>query len=319
MDAPDAPDAPATEAAKEDPEKSPESIPMFDIQDIPNTIRVLGMPKAAKLLDKWFAGELNYSPDEKSSVLGLNQDGLPFPQSMVDRTSISLEWVLQFNRAKAQFDIIQTHEWLTRVGAMKKLRDILLKYAGHYEIISDAECGGDIQKIHKLFQFQLANVEGSFAEKINQFMIREVLYRGIPDELSLMLGSFSFYAAISRARFGWDSDRVFAVVTHIYVYVKDGFTFSDKEDQASQYLGHWSKKSVAIAAFQVGATEVLKRAWIDHPILEKPLRGKFDVMYPVKNSDFRRWQLRHGQGGDFIIFTNKVNVMLGIPIKVYLS
>ncbi|MGT2431136.1 DUF6402 family protein [Cupriavidus basilensis] len=34
------------------------------------------------------------------------------------------------------------------------------------------------------------------------------------------------------------------------------------------------------------------------------------VYYPVRNRDYRKWQIKHQQGGDFIIYSDRVNVPL---------
>ena len=290
----------------------------FDLQDIPGTINKLGMPKAAAMFDKWFAGELNYSPNEEDSRLELNQHGLPYSEAMIDKKSISLDWVLGFSRAKTAFDVLRRNDNLVTPKSIKVLKKIFNEHAGKYEVRTDVECKGDIQLIHKDFQFQLATVEGSWGQKIDQFMMREVLFRGIPDELTLILGSFNLYAAISRMVFGNDVDGRFGLVTHIYIYAKDGFTFTDGDREASQYLGHWNKKSIAVVPLQEALLVTTKKGWIDHPVFQDPLRGDFSILYPVKNSDFRAWQLAHKQGGDFIIYTDKIGVGLAQPIKVYL-
>lgn len=46
------------------------------------------MPVSAKLMEKWFAGPLNYSPTTRDKIKGINQDGQPYPPSMIDTTTI---------------------------------------------------------------------------------------------------------------------------------------------------------------------------------------------------------------------------------------
>lgn len=45
---------------------------------------------------------------------------------------------------------------------------------------------------------------------------------------------------------------------------------------------------------------------------------KDSVLYPVTNKDYRDWRARHNQGGDFMIYTDRVNVKLDSPIRVTL-
>lgn len=76
----------------------------FDIQDIPDVMDRIGWPMSAKLQRKWFAGELNYVTTDEGAVSGINQDGNPFPSSMIDTTMFKLDWILKFPRAKKNFD-----------------------------------------------------------------------------------------------------------------------------------------------------------------------------------------------------------------------
>ncbi|MNV79927.1 hypothetical protein D3C71_1734990 [compost metagenome] len=129
------------------------------------------------------------------------------------------------------------------------------------------------------------------------------------------MGSFNLYAAVSQAWF--DHKNKSAVVTHISVYVKDNFTFTDEAGHASQYLGHWSRSHVAIVpAHQTAA--MVNIGWLDYPVAQGDVHAKDAVLYPVKNSDFRAWQRKHNQGGDFIIYTDMATLKLDTPITVAL-
>ena len=96
--------------------------------------------------------------------------------------------------------------------------------------------------------------------------------------------------------------------------MRDGFTFTDDPEKASQYLGHWSKKGVAIVILKQ-ATVTADIEWVDIPTLHKTGLG-LSIMYPVKNSDFRKWQLLHKQGGDYMIYTDKKIVKLDRPVSI---
>lgn len=63
-------------------------MPPFDLQEIPGAMRKEFMPVSAKLMEKWFAGPLNYSPTTRDKIKGINQDGQPYPPSMIDTTTI---------------------------------------------------------------------------------------------------------------------------------------------------------------------------------------------------------------------------------------
>ncbi len=132
----------------------------------------------------------------------------------------------------------------------------------------------------------------------------------MPDDLTGALGAFNFYAAVAFARFEPAGAYTRAIVTHIAVYVRDPYEFSD-----DQYLGHWSPSHVAVVpAHQVaGGT-----GWLEYPVVQGSVYDKDSMLYPVTNKDYRDWRQRHQQGGDFMIYTDRLTVRLASPIKVLL-
>ena len=49
----------------------------FDIQEIPAGMRKEMMPIGAELMERWFAGRLNYSPTDDDGRPKINQDEKP--------------------------------------------------------------------------------------------------------------------------------------------------------------------------------------------------------------------------------------------------
>ena len=289
----------------------------FDLQDIPGAIRKLGMPKAAKMFDKWFSGKLNYSPTAQMSKYELNQDCHIYPPEMIDTKSISMDWVLGFERAKKEYgELIEDR--IFNDNALGVLRKKLIKYSRAHEVLGFRQCNYDIQMLHKEFQFQWVPVDGDLWQKIKQYLTREVVSRGLPDELTFILGSFNIYAAVNRVIFSWEHGRRVATITHIYVYVKDGFSFTDEDGVVSQYLGHWNRKGMAVVAQQMAINRLTNTAWSNSPVFQVAGDGA-GILHPVFNSDFRDWQLRHKQGGDYMIYTDLVSIFLRQPIVVVLE
>lgn len=293
--------------------KPAQTVPPFDIQDIPGAMRKIGAPIGADLMDKWFAGALNYPPTSDDERDGINQNGVPYPPSMIDTTSVKIEWVLKFARAKKGLDCLMSQ--LETVAARREIAKALRPYRNRQDIRPWLECRSDIVRFHKEFQFQQAPVEGTLSQKLTQYVTQSLFNEGVPDDLTCALGSFNFYAAISYAYF--DHKNKSAVVTHISAYVKDNFTFTDEKGAASQYLGHWNRSHVAIVAAHEAAA-LANIGWIDYAVVQGNVYAKDAVLYPVKNSDFRAWQRKHNQGGDFIIYTDRITMKLDTPIRVAL-
>lgn len=164
----------------------------------------------------------------------------------------------------------------------------------------------DFLEYHQKFQFQLIGVNASWGQRMSEFLNRSLDAGGVPDDLTGALGSFNFYAAVQRAYFN-HSTRL-AVVTHISVYVRDPYEFSD-----DQYLGHWSPSHVAVvpAHHLAGGS-----GWLDYPVVDGSIYNKESVLYPVTNKDYRNWRQQHGQGGDFMIYSDRMSVKLDSPIRV---
>ncbi|PLC06944.1 hypothetical protein CY658_08100 [Variovorax sp. RO1] len=297
---------------KEKP-KPVQTVPPFDIQDIPGAMRKIGAPVGADLMDKWFAGALNYPPTPADERNGINQNGVPYPPSMFDTTSVKIDWVMKFARAQKGRDYLMSQFETT--AARRELSKSLRPFRNRQDIWPWLECQGDIVRFHKDFQFQQAPVEGTLSQKLTQFITQSLSNEGLPDDLTCTLGSFNLYAAVSYAWF--DHKKKLAIVTHVSIYVKDNFTFTDEAGNASQYLGHWSRSHVAIVpAHQTAAMANI--GWLEYPVAQGDVHAKDAVVYPVKNSDFRAWQRKHNQGGDFVIYTDRITVKLATPIEVAL-
>lgn len=306
------------------PKPLKKKLPPFDIQEIPAAMRKEVMPIGAKLMARWFGGRLNYSPSDADERAKINQDGKPYPPEMYDTTTVKLDWVLKFERAQSRYDYL-IHEAIRSDKARTALLDALTPYRGMGNLRTEDMCGKDPERLHRLFQFQRVEVDGSLADKIRRQLEAAGTNGGVPDDLTAALGSFVFYAAIGRARISGDiadgvtmSDTRIAEITGIWVYVKDDYTFTDKAGERSQYLGHWSSDGVIVIPLDGIAATSPHIPYVESPVTvgDPVIKGK--VHYPIHNRDFRQWQIKHQRGGDFVVFTDRKFVPVVPPIKVYL-
>ncbi|WP_395066079.1 DUF6402 family protein [Paraburkholderia silvatlantica] len=315
LNTPDAPKSP--NAPKE------ETVPPFDIQEIPDAMRKENMPMGAKVMERWFAGHLNYGPTDADEKAKINQDGKPWPPDMYDTKLIKLDWVLKFERAKAKYDYL-INTAIRSPAAVHQLRTILTPYKDFGHVFTTDFCGkDDPERLHQMFQFQKTPVDGTLSEKIKLQLVAETTNFRVPDDLNAALGSFVFYAAVGHARFtSWYkngvrmSDTTKQVeVKGVWVYVKDDFSFSDVPGEPSQYLGHWSSNGVIVMPLDGVAALSSYIPYVESPVVigRKTIKG--DVYYPIHNSDFREWQLKHKRGGDFVIFTDRRYVPIDPPIR----
>ena len=301
----DTPPPPAPPKAVAPP--APQKPPPFGLQDLPKAMRKLGLPMSAKLQERWFAGYENYSRTTTDLRDEIDQHGVRYAPSMVDKTTITMQWVLQFSRAKEAFDKLVNTE-IRNGPAMRTLSDILRRHAGMYpqDINGWLMAGGDHLAFHQEFHFQRIAVNASWGERIRNYVERQVTSAGVPDDLTGALGAFNFYAAVQHAYIDPQASR--ALVSAVAVYVRDPYEFSD-----DQYLGHWNDSHVAVVP---GAH--LTGNPILHGISRRDLLKKDNILYPVTNKSYRDWRAAKKQGGDFMIYTEPLIVNLKYPFWVQL-
>ena len=282
-------------------------VPPFDIQDVPKAMRKLHMPMAAKLQERWFAVQENYSRTSDDLQNELDQHGVRYMPAMIESTTIKMDWVLSFSRAKKAFEDLIKQRLILPV-ARDILRKKLTPYRNRSDLVAWNAAGSDFFRFHQMFQFQLIKVNATWGQRIEEFLIRFATASGVPDDLTAALGSFNLYAAIQYAYF--DHANRAAVVTHVSVYVRDPYEFSD-----DQYLGHWSPSHVAVVpAHQLDSG----KGWLDYPVMEGSIYAQDSTLYPVTNKHYSDWRAKFGQGGDFIIYTDRLSVKLDRPIQIIL-
>ena len=305
-------------------------IPPFDLQEIPGAMRAVNMPIAAKLMERWFAGAINYSPTDADEDKLINQDGKPYPPSMYEMSIIKLEWVLKFVRARKAYEQLLSRDTLTRPRALDVLRNKLEPYRKpDRQMFPLVACDNSLPVLHKHFQFQYSSVESSMSQKIAQYLHQDYVNRGLPDDLTGALGSFNFYAAPGHVEYSWDGSH--AYIHDVVVYIKDNYTFGDKPGEVSQYLGHWNHGGVIIVPYDAAlsaldwharpvgdilALDGNHKLYVELPVAVGDPRKRDSVFYPIYNSTYRKWQIAHKHGGDFVIFSDYETIDLKTPIMV---
>jgi hypothetical protein len=325
--------------------------PPFDMLDIPGAMKKMGFPVAAKLAQRWFDGrEYVLSDDPKAE----------YPSDMVDTGDVTLSFVLGYKKVKAKYESL-IREKIYSAAALgmatkaihafveKKFINDGVAFTGDIDALGLSR--GNIQDLHRDFQFQLVNISSldTLSDSYG------------PTDLTASLANFNLMAAIANASvrsekyYNYDSSTpVFCCkssveITHIYAYAKDSYSFADKPGRkSSQYLGHWNKYGVVMVPASVAAdfanglsekhspdvdwgespqTPTLMPYIYDNGF-KKPvdiLNGLFrdlrkkDVYYPIHNSDYNAWRNKFKRGGDFAIYTELKKIKLQKPIKFPLN
>lgn len=313
----DRPSPPRPKPAPAAPLPKKPRVKPFDLLDIPDAMDRIDWPMSAKVMRKWFAGKLNYCTTTPGAVIGINQDGKPFPPSMIDTTMFSLDWILQYPRARTAFDDLVNHGIFSPAAKRSLASKFSAKQPSPNFRDGLRECEGDLHNLHATYQFQFARVDTDAADKFAMLLRGSALPNGIfMDDLYGALGAFAFYASIGEHYFHPRGTKGGRLEIHsLYVYMRDVFTFFDRGAD-TQYLGHWNKTGFIIPMQIALAHQIMSGKWLMFPVARNGAISTSDIYYPVCNRDYRNWQLKHNQGGDLILYSDKKLIKPSKPIVV---
>lgn len=336
------PPAPASAKppAKPQPSDKPQDaeqadkLPEFDLQDIPKAMDKMGWPISAKLARKWLASPMHVYNDKLNSV------------QPIDDTTVTLDWALRFRGASERFNQLVRQAIYTAnaaEAAKNTLAPVIEKSfsAGQLNasgiVIDTAPFLTDPLQFHIAWRFQYQSVYSV-----------DTLDGTALTDLTGALANFNFYAAIGKATVTGEryykyegKNKIFclepvAQITHIYVYIKDSYSFNDDSPSKSQYLGHWNKNGMVLS-YVAAANDFFKSSnlnvgnstieeWrylpegeeVNKPIDKRTsLFRKFlakDVYWPVHNKTYRDWRSAHNRGGDFMVYSKPRLIKLDKPI-----
>lgn len=199
------------------------------------------MLMGAKLMRQWFDG-----------------------QTVVDKTSVTIDWTLTFSRAKKVYDSIVNE----KLYANAKAQDEILKLAEKYGVYN--EKGGKF---------------GSIVGDIALLASESIQYRNVGsmsdpiDDMLAALGHFKYRVLVEGyvLRGRKTRPRTFCI-SKIGIFLSDSYDFND-EPGKDQFLGFWNAQSNYVG------------------------RNLFlgDAVY---NSDFRAYRKEHNKGKDYLIYSN---------------
>ena len=326
-----------------------EKLPEFDIQDIPDAMDSMEWPVAANLAREWFSKPKNIWDNNLNSAQPSNS------------SIVTIDWALKHGKIKEKIkklinDDIYSEKAISliRKKVFQHVREAFTETQNTSPDLNldTAPHMTDLRNFHSDWQVQQIRI--STLDTLNGLLMTD---------LSAALGNFVIYAAIGRVEvrneryfdyqtnpYQYCTDAI-AQVTHIYIYLKDNYSFNDKDPTNSQYLGHWNKKDM-ILSYTVAANDLLgqyapewkikalndsdeiettginwdyliNRKEVDKPIDKRTgVVRKFikkDIYWPVYNSSYNEWRELHGRGGDFMIYSKPKLYKLKTPLSFKLE
>ncbi|WP_221625201.1 DUF6402 family protein [Burkholderia cepacia] len=248
--APPKPPAQPKEADGEDHDKIPE----FDLQDVPIAMDTIGWPVAAKIARKWFTSPKHIYNDDPNS------------EQPIDDTTVTLKWALKFGSVRRKYDELISKKIYSpgaaREAKIKISRQIRSAFVdqGLADLSFDTTAFFNNQRqFHVDWQFQFQNIPTS-----------ATLDGLLLTDLTATLGNFNLYTAVGRVTVSTEKYFQYnnaektktycidatATITHVYAYVKDNYSFNDKNNGNSQYLGHWNKTDM-ILSYRAAVSDII--------------------------------------------------------------
>lgn len=321
-----------------------EKLPEFDIQDIPGAMENIGWSISAKMARKWFASPKHIYNDQPNSLQ-------PF-----DDTTVTLKWALKYGNIEDKFnDLVGERIYSDKAiaGAKTKIiEQIKKKFVEQNSVNLSFDTTAfikDVRQFHIDWQIQF--------QAISTTNTLDGLHM---TDLTGALGNFNIYAAIGVVEiiaekfYKYDKEAktksycidVTATITHVYAYLKDNYSFNEKNNGNSQYLGHWNKKDM-ILSYTATVSDLVDGKKIhtnmgNSPITESKVNWDYlpgkpidkpvdkrtgsirkfvekDVYWPVYNRSYNEWRVQHNRGGDFMIYSKPQLYKLKKPITIKLE
>ena len=233
---------------------------LTSITNIPKIMRANAWSQGAMLMEKWFLGP---------------PIAMPF-YTIPDLTTIRIDWVLQFPRARKKYDEMLDD----KVWANPAARPIVAKHLRPF--------------VGKKFDFSRYSQREIHDIHVNHSDVSS----GFPslDGLVAALGNFSLYVSpISGSVVSLSPNNSFVQIEINRV----GFQVMDSYDfEGHQFIDEWDESTNDVS--------------VVIPLLETTEHGAADSSR-VYNSSFRNWRHENARGGDFKIFSDVKIVTLPSP------
>ncbi|CCW29917.1 conserved hypothetical protein [Xenorhabdus nematophila F1] len=253
-------------------EKTDIEMDIFYLNQIPDAMEKMGWEMAPKLMRHWFNTKPAYSFTEKIKTEYFRGRAIDIPNELVNDSIIKMEWAMKYKQPQDVMSVL-INGWASNAGIVQ-LKEQLEKEGGKKEL-------GYENDIRGIDTFSVVNVR-QFGSKLDTV-----------DDWYGAMGNSNMKVAVKGYVDKLNSKDVF-VTEQIGMYLKDTYDFVG----ANEPLGIWSKNGILDKISSVDyAALYATGSWL-------ALWIKYNGYVPVINDSFRKWQKKHNEGGDFIVFSD---------------
>lgn len=268
-----------TTAKEQEQQEKKVAIEFFHIDMIPDAMDNMKWTTAAKLMRHWFSIKPEFAFTVQSRGIALNTDAVKLPMSQVNFDIIKMSWAIQYEQVRTGIDELR-RLWKSAKGIERlkeqvnksKFTDEAEVFIGYSESVRELDANAQVNVLPIGSKFDTVN------------------------EWYGAMGNTTLKVCVRGKTNRVDGENIF-FVDKLGFYLKDTYDFVD-EDTAPESLGIWSKSRVLDKkSSSLYMSTYLSGMW-------GGLVRDYSGFVPVFNSDFRRWQKKHGVGGDFIVLSD---------------
>ncbi|PHM27501.1 DUF6402 family protein [Xenorhabdus budapestensis] len=245
---------------------------VFYLNQIPDAMEKMGWEMAPKLMRHWFNTKPAYTFTEEVKTKYVTGKAIDIPNERINDSIIKMQWALKYKQPKDVMDVL-INGWASNAG-IDQLKIQLEKEGGKKTL-------GYEKDIREIDTLSVVNSR-RFGSKFDTI-----------DDWYGAMGNSNMKVAVKGHVDKLNNKDVF-VTEQIGMYLKDTYDFVGSNEP----LGIWSKNGILdkvssvdyAALYASGSWMVL---WI-----------KYNGYVPVINDSFRKWQKKHNEGGDFMVFSD---------------
>jgi hypothetical protein len=285
-------------------EGKPVSLDHLYLDDIPGAMDKMGWKISAQMMRRWFGVkpvykmpvEIRTGTDKRT---GSDIDYRTLPASQIDDQIVKMAWALKFKPAKEALDQLY-NGWCTPKG-ISQLRDQLSKAGwkpgaatnlGYY---SNNSAITNAKELDLICQMN-AKAFGSLTDTLDDFF-------GAINKATIKV------AVVGAASHDADRNIDIFKVSGLGFYIRDTYDFNvDGTEWAG--LGIWSKDRVLSRSETLKYRAAYEVMTSDYRLPHEKMAASlflalnYPGFVPVWNKDFRDWQDKKKEGGDFFVFSD---------------
>ncbi|WP_338804865.1 DUF6402 family protein [Xenorhabdus griffiniae] len=253
-------------------EKTDIEMDIFYLNQIPDAMEKMGWEMAPKLMRHWFNTKPAYAFTEEVKTKYFRGRAIDIPNELVNDSIIKMEWAMKYKQPQDIMSVL-INGWASNAG-IAQLKEQLEKEGGKKVL-------GYEKNIREIDTFSAVNVR-QFGSKFDTV-----------DDWYGAMGNSNMKVAVKGHVDKLDSKDVF-ITEQIGMYLKDTYDFVG----ANEPLGIWSKNGILDKVHSIDYAGLYATgSWM-------VLWAKYNGYVPVINDSFRKWQKKHNEGGDFIVFSD---------------